>query len=96
VLLHPTGAAIGLIDEAEFGENTIELEDGDLLVLYTDGVTEAVDLQNQEFGRERLTALSRQVNTLPVKEIGIRSILYPSLGPSRQGREAKIPLTGAL
>jgi serine phosphatase RsbU (regulator of sigma subunit) len=28
-----------------------------------------VDLQNQEFGRERLTALSRQVNTLPVKEI---------------------------
>lgn len=26
-------------------------------------------LQNQEFGRERLTALSRQVNTLPVKGI---------------------------
>ncbi|MGD2015613.1 MAG: SpoIIE family protein phosphatase [Desulfobacterales bacterium] len=35
----------------------------------TDGVTEAMDLQNQEFGRERLAALSRQVNTLPVKEI---------------------------
>jgi sigma-B regulation protein RsbU (phosphoserine phosphatase) len=69
VMLHPTGAAIGLIEEAEFGENTIELENGDLLVLYTDGVTEAVDLQNQEYGRERLTALSRQVNTLPVKEI---------------------------
>ncbi|MGD9363861.1 MAG: PP2C family protein-serine/threonine phosphatase, partial [Desulfobacterales bacterium] len=69
VMLHPTGAAIGLIEAAEFGENTIELENGDLLVLYTDGLTEAADLQNQEFGRERLAALSRQVNTLPVKEI---------------------------
>ncbi len=69
VMLHPTGAAIGLIEAAEFGENTIKLENGDLLVLYTDGVTEAMDLQNQEFGRERLAALSRQVNTLPVKEI---------------------------
>jgi sigma-B regulation protein RsbU (phosphoserine phosphatase) len=69
VMLHPTGAAIGLIEEAEFGEKTIELQNGDLLVLYTDGVTEALNLQNQEFGRERLTVLSRQVNTLPVKEV---------------------------
>ena len=28
-----------------------------------------MNLQNQEFGRERLTALSRHVNTLPVKKI---------------------------
>ena len=28
-----------------------------------------MDIQNQEFGRERLAALSQQVNTLPVKEI---------------------------
>jgi sigma-B regulation protein RsbU (phosphoserine phosphatase) len=69
VMLHPTGAAIGLIEEAEFGENTFELQNGDLFVLYTDGVTEALNLENQEFGRERLTALGRQVNTLPVKEI---------------------------
>jgi sigma-B regulation protein RsbU (phosphoserine phosphatase) len=68
-MLRPTGAAIGLIEEAEFGENTIELQKEDLLVLYTDGVTEAVNLQNQEFGRERLATLSRQVNILPVKEV---------------------------
>ncbi len=68
-MLHPTGAAMGLIEEAEFGENTIELQNGDLLVLYTDGVTEALNLQNQEFGRERMIKLSQQVNTLPVKEI---------------------------
>ena len=68
-MLRPTGAAIGLVEKAEFAEKTIELQKEDLLVLYTDGITEAVDLQNQEFGRERLTVLSRQVNTLPVKEI---------------------------
>jgi serine phosphatase RsbU (regulator of sigma subunit) len=30
-------------------------------VLYTDGVTEAVNLQNQEFGRERLIKLSQEM-----------------------------------
>jgi sigma-B regulation protein RsbU (phosphoserine phosphatase) len=68
-MLRPTGAAIGLVEEAEFAEKTIELQKEDLLVLYTDGITEAVNLQNQEFGRERLIKLSQQVNTLPVKEI---------------------------
>ena len=68
-MLRPSGAAIGLVEEAEFAEKTIELQEEDLLVLYTDGVTEAVNFQNQEFGRERLTVVSRQANTLPVKEI---------------------------
>ena len=61
-MLRPTGAAIGLVEEAEFAEKAIELHEEDLLVLYTDGVIEAVNLQNQEFGRERLIKLSQQVN----------------------------------
>jgi sigma-B regulation protein RsbU (phosphoserine phosphatase) len=68
-MLRPTGAAIGLVEEAEFTEKTIELQEEDLLVLYTDGVTEAVNLQNQEFGRERLIQLSQQVNNAPVKQV---------------------------
>jgi sigma-B regulation protein RsbU (phosphoserine phosphatase) len=68
-MLRPTGAAIGLVEEAEFAEKTIELQKEDLLVLYTDGITEAVNLQNQEFGRERLETLIRQVEHLPVKEV---------------------------
>jgi sigma-B regulation protein RsbU (phosphoserine phosphatase) len=67
--LRPTGAAIGLVEEAEFAEKTIELQKEDLLVLYTDGVTEAVNLQNQEFGRERLIKLSQQVKYAPVKQV---------------------------
>jgi sigma-B regulation protein RsbU (phosphoserine phosphatase) len=69
VMLRPTGAAIGLVEEAEFGEKTIDLQEGDLIVLYTDGVTETVNTDNQEFGRERLERLIRQVEHLPLKEV---------------------------
>lgn len=69
----PTGAAIGLVEEAGFAEKTVDLQKDDLLVLYTDGVIEAVNNQNQEFGRERLEALIRQSERIPVKEV-IQSI----------------------
>jgi sigma-B regulation protein RsbU (phosphoserine phosphatase) len=69
VLLRPTGAAIGLVEKAVFGEKTIDLQQGDLLVLYTDGVTEAMNSHNQQFGRERLETLVRQVEHMPVKEV---------------------------
>jgi sigma-B regulation protein RsbU (phosphoserine phosphatase) len=68
-MLKPTGAAIGLVEEAEFAENTVELQKEDLLVLYTDGVTEVVNPQNQEFGRERLETLIRQAVRKPVNEV---------------------------
>ena len=68
-MLRPTGAAIGLVEEAEYTEKRIKLQKEDLLVLYTDGVTEAVNPENQEFGRERLVKYSRQANNTPVKEV---------------------------
>ena len=67
--LGPTGAAIGLIEEAKFGEQTIELYEGDLVVMYTDGVTEATNLQNEEFGPERLAALIRRVDPSTPREV---------------------------
>ena len=39
--LNPGGPLIGIFDDAEFAEMTTELVDGDLLLMYTDGVTEA-------------------------------------------------------
>jgi sigma-B regulation protein RsbU (phosphoserine phosphatase) len=68
-LLRPTGAAIGLVEKSKFGEKTIDLQEGDLLVLYTDGVTEAMNTHNQQFGRERLETLVRQLEHMPVKEV---------------------------
>jgi hypothetical protein len=41
-------------------DSTLQLEDGDLLVLYTDGVTEAMDASRTQFGLERLADLVRE------------------------------------
>jgi sigma-B regulation protein RsbU (phosphoserine phosphatase) len=55
--LQPTGAAIGLVEESEFGTASVTLAPGDVLLLYTDGVTEAMNPQEEEFGQERLAEL---------------------------------------
>lgn len=59
VYLEPTGAAIGLVEEFQFGSNTVTLMPGDMLLLYTDGVTEAMNSHREEFGEARLTELVR-------------------------------------
>ncbi len=58
--LRPTGAAIGLVEAFEFKPGSIALSPGDVLLLYTDGVTEARDLQGEEFGSQRLVEFVRQ------------------------------------
>ena len=54
--LAATAIALGITTEAEFPEMTLELEPGERLVLYTDGITEAEDAQDREYGDARLGA----------------------------------------
>jgi serine phosphatase RsbU (regulator of sigma subunit)/anti-sigma regulatory factor (Ser/Thr protein kinase)/PAS domain-containing protein len=51
------GIALGLKKEADYLENTIRISPGDMIVLYTDGVTEAMDNQGELYGQERLMRL---------------------------------------
>jgi len=67
--LRPTGAAIGLIEDASFQEETVTLHTGDTLLLYTDGVTEAINPQFEEFGAQRLAGFMQQVSQQPAKEL---------------------------
>ncbi len=46
---------VGAIEGMEFHEHTMKLGRGDTLVMYTDGVTEAMNISFEEFGEERLT-----------------------------------------
>ncbi|MCX6549981.1 MAG: SpoIIE family protein phosphatase [Acidobacteria bacterium] len=48
------GLPIGMMDEAEFTDESLTLEPGDRLYLYTDGVIEALDAAEEEFGHARL------------------------------------------
>lgn len=51
-----TGAALGLDDEARYPPRTLRLRPGQTLLLYTDGITEATDTDQQLFGAERMLA----------------------------------------
>ena len=56
---------IGLFPEWECVTRRITLAPGDLLVIYTDGVTEATDAAGEEFGEARLVETVRASLTLP-------------------------------
>ena len=48
------GVALGVAPQFEFSTDQVRLEPGEALVMYTDGVSEAEDLDNEEFGMDRL------------------------------------------
>lgn len=52
--LDAAGLAIGMFDEAEYDESVIQLQPGDRLYLHSDGLTEEVNAQDEEFGDDRL------------------------------------------
>ena len=48
------GSIIGAFPDAAFDEETVDLKPGDSVVCFTDGVTEAMDAQGEEFGEARM------------------------------------------
>ena len=53
------GTVLGLFPDIEFQEADIDLRAGDLLVAFTDGVTDALNSAGEEFGEERLKDVLR-------------------------------------
>ncbi len=53
-LLGPTGMPIGLMPDATYGSKETKLGPGDTLIMYTDGITEAENPDEEEFGTDRL------------------------------------------
>jgi serine phosphatase RsbU (regulator of sigma subunit) len=60
---------VGMFDSVTCEINRADLAAGDILVLYTDGITEAENLQREEFGMERLSALIRRDSSLSAQEL---------------------------
>lgn len=57
--------AVGMLDDPQFSATQLFLEDGDSLVLYTDGVVEAAALDGSLYGDERLAACLRGAGSRP-------------------------------
>ena len=55
--LDATGLPLGIVPDTRYEEETVPLRAGDLLLAYTDGVTESLDGAGEEFGEDRLHAL---------------------------------------
>jgi sigma-B regulation protein RsbU (phosphoserine phosphatase) len=63
------GPVLGLLPMAPYRELRTRLEPGDILALYSDGVTEANNTSDEEFGEERLIETLRQNRTEPAETI---------------------------
>ena len=68
-LLHPTATVLGLFEEWHSPTVDCQLSPGDIFALYTDGVTEAFNESEEEFGEERLIAALQRHSLLPPAEI---------------------------
>lgn len=68
-ILNAKGIALGVLDEIALDSVNIQLSTGDVIVLYTDWVTEATNEQEEEFGEERLTRCVEREKTRTSKEI---------------------------
>ena len=56
------GPPLGLFEDVEYAQTKVTLRPGDILVLYTDGVTEAMDSESKQFGLEKLHEVLTQCN----------------------------------
>jgi phosphoserine phosphatase RsbU/P len=66
------GVVLGLIEETTYVEHTVDLNAGDSLVVYSDGVSEAMNESEDFFDDERLIAVVRQAAGLPAEATGRR------------------------
>ena len=80
--LRPTGPAIGLVEDSIFTVGEATIHQGDLLVMYTDGIVEARSLSGEEFGEERFKNILGRFSKRPVQGITqeVRSQLHSFAG----------------
>lgn len=68
--LDAEGTVAGLVPDIDFEEKYVQLQDGDLLLLYTDGITEAMVPGTEDmFGVDRLQTVIRESASFPPDEI---------------------------
>lgn len=60
IFLEEGGVPLGIIEDTEYSEGRVRLASGDVLLLYTDGVTEAMNDRKKLFGLRRLMRTARQ------------------------------------
>jgi sigma-B regulation protein RsbU (phosphoserine phosphatase) len=81
-----TGLLLGLDGQAVYQQETITLESGDFVVLYTDGVTDAINSKEEEFGTERLQKVVKASRGKSTQEIvaAVETAIKKFIGEAHQ------------
>jgi len=66
--LEGTGIALGIMDDAEYTQKEVRMSPGDTMILYTDGVTEAINEREEMFEVERLVDVIKETTNATAQE----------------------------
>jgi len=88
------GLIVGLFPTATFEEETLQLDPGDVLVVFSDGVSEAMSASGEEFGEDRLLACVNAHRNLPPQ--GLLDRLFSSVREFTAGAEQSDDVTALV
>jgi sigma-B regulation protein RsbU (phosphoserine phosphatase) len=95
LLMKPSGVGLGMCSADPFARSLrleeLEMEEGDAIVLYSDGVTEAVNLSMDQFGEDRLMRAIESADGMPAT--GIRAAIMRDLATFAEGAPARDDIT---
>jgi sigma-B regulation protein RsbU (phosphoserine phosphatase) len=81
----PVGAPLGLLDRVDYERSVLRPREGDLLVLYSDGVSEATNPRGEELGRDGLQEMARALDPSSAEAFGVQ--LTAALRAFRGGQQ---------
>jgi sigma-B regulation protein RsbU (phosphoserine phosphatase) len=76
-LLDTEGLPLGIDRKSDYQSSVIQMECGDILLLYTDGINETMNSRREQYGRERINCILAEHNSLTAADIS--AILTGSL-----------------
>src|SRR5215204_2450337 len=63
------GLVAGAFEDADYEQETVQMKSNDLLFLYTDGLTEALNVEGEEFGADRIMETLKSIVSLSADQI---------------------------
>ena len=89
--LYNRNLALGMFEDAVFDAAAVDLEPGDILVLYTDGINEAENLAGEAFGVDKLVEVILEHSSASTKDLC--TIILDRVTAFSQGREQHDDIT---
>jgi sigma-B regulation protein RsbU (phosphoserine phosphatase) len=98
LFLREGGVAMGVLEDMESTPEHVQLRPGDLVILYTDGVTEAFDAGYVAFGEDRLVQIVQECRNLPASTVRERIIsgIRAFTGPASQSDDITLVVIRVL